>query len=130
MLRKRCRASGGLSIGVMSEIKTVPRIESFKRALSFVENPLPVINMAIKKYGDTYYTRIIGGRKIVMTIEPHVAKHILQKRNKNYVKSELQTESLGKYVGPNTASFNLKAKGHIILKGKEAPVALLAVEPN
>ena len=99
MLMKRCCASSCSSIGVMSEIKTVPRIESFKRALSFVENPLPVINMAIQKYGDTYYTRIIGGRKIVMTIEPHLAKHILQKRNKNYVKSELQTESLGKYVG-------------------------------
>ncbi|NND34516.1 MAG: cytochrome P450, partial [Saprospiraceae bacterium] len=83
----------------MTEIKTVPRLESFKRALSFVENPLPVIDAALKTYGNTYYTRIIGGRKIVMTIEPVVAQHILQKNNKNYIKSELQTEALGKYVG-------------------------------
>lgn len=83
----------------MTTIKTVPRLESYKRALSFVENPLPVINEAIRKYGDTYYTRIIGGRKIIMTIEPSVAQHILQRNNKNYIKSELQTEALGQYVG-------------------------------
>ena len=83
----------------MSEIKTVPRIESYKRAFSFVENPLPVIDEAIKKYGKTYYTRIIGGRKIVMSVEPHIAQHVLQKHNKKYEKSEIQTDALGKYVG-------------------------------
>ena len=83
----------------MADIKTVPRLESFLRAFSFVENPLPVIVEAVRKYGQTYYTKIFGGRKIVMSVEPHVAHHILQKRNKNYPKSELQTESLGKFVG-------------------------------
>lgn len=83
----------------MADIKTVPRLESFLRAFSFVENPLPVIDEAVRKYGQTYYTKIFGGRKIVMSVEPHVAQHILQKRNKNYPKSELQTESLGKFVG-------------------------------
>ena len=80
-------------------IQTVPRIESFKRAFNFVENPIPVVDHAIRMYGDTYYTRIIGGRKIIMSIEPEIAKHVLQKGNKKYEKSELQTDALGKYVG-------------------------------
>ena len=83
----------------MRVVKTVPRWESFKRALSFVANPIPVIDEAIAKYGETYYTRIIGGVKIIMSREPKIAQHILQKGNKKYQKSELQTESLGKYVG-------------------------------
>ena len=83
----------------MTEIKTVPRIESFKRAFSFVENPIPVIDQAIETYGKTYYTRIIGGRKIVMTVEPKIAQHVLQKHNKKYEKSEIQTDALGRYVG-------------------------------
>ncbi len=81
------------------KIKTVPRIESLKRAFNFVENPIPVVDHALKTYGDTYYTRIIGGRKIVMSIEPGFAQHVLQKGNKKYEKSELQTDALGKYVG-------------------------------
>lgn len=83
----------------MRVVKTVPRWESFKRALSFVANPIPVIDEAIAKYGETYYTRIIGGVKIIMSREPIIAQHVLQKGNKKYQKSELQTESLGKYVG-------------------------------
>lgn len=83
----------------MREIKTVPRIESFKRAFSFVENPIPVIDEAIKTYGSTYYTRIIGGRKIVISVEPQFAQHVLQKHNKKYAKSEMQTDALGRYVG-------------------------------
>ena len=83
----------------MPEIKSVPWIQSLKGALNFVENPVPVIDDAIQKYGETYYTRIIGGRKIVMSIDPRLAQHVLQKNNRNYEKSELQTEALGKYVG-------------------------------
>lgn len=83
----------------MIEAKTVPRIESIKGVLKFVENPIPVINDALKTYGSTYYTRIVGGRKLIMTVDPMVTQHVLQKNNKNYEKSEIQTESLGKYVG-------------------------------
>ena len=80
-------------------IQTVPRWESITRAFKFVENPIPVIDDAIQAYGETYYTRIIGGQKIVMSREPVFAQHVLQKGNKKYQKSKLQTDSLGKYVG-------------------------------
>ncbi len=83
----------------MTKINTVPRLESYKGVVNFVKNPMPVIDTAINKYGQTYYTRIVGGRKLVMTIDPNVAQHVLQKNNKNYIKSELQTESLGRYIG-------------------------------
>lgn len=92
----------------MSErvVNTVPWIETLKGAFRFVENPIPVIDEAISTYGDTYMTRIIGGRRIVMSREPVFAQHVLQKGNKKYQKSELQTDALGKYVGVGLLTAN------------------------
>ena len=88
------------------QVQTVPWLESIKGVFKFVENPIPVINDAMSKYGATYYTRIVGGRKIVMTSDPDVIQHVLQKNHKNYSKSELQTDSLGRYIGNGLLTAN------------------------
>ena len=88
------------------QVHTVPWLESIKGVFKFVENPIPVINDAMSKYGATYYTRIVGGRKIVMTSDPDVIQHVLQKNHKNYSKSELQTDSLGRYIGNGLLTAN------------------------
>lgn len=85
---------------------TVPWLQSLAGVVKFVKNPLPVIDDAVNSYGPTYYTRIVGGRKIVMTLDPDVVQHVLQKNNKNYAKSELQTESFGKYIGNGLLTAN------------------------
>lgn len=90
----------------MTRIKTVPRIETYKGALKFIQNPIPVVDDALLKYGKTYVTRIIGGRRLIMTTEPHVVQHVLQKNHTNYIKSEIQTESLGRYVGKGLLTVN------------------------
>jgi len=53
----------------------------------------------LKKYGPTYTFHIGGVKKGVATIEPAVIQHILQKNNRNYRKSNIQTGVLKKYVG-------------------------------
>ena len=60
----------------------------------------------MERFGSTYYTRLVGGRKIIMSAEPEVARHVLQKNHRNYEKSELQTESLGQYVGQGLLTSN------------------------
>ncbi|MFT6810270.1 MAG: cytochrome P450 [Saprospiraceae bacterium] len=87
-------------------IPTVPLIETFRGALKFVKNPLPVINEALKRYGSTYITRIIGGQRLIMSIDPEIVKHVLQTNHKNYIKSKIQTESLGQYVGQGLLTVN------------------------
>ena len=94
------------SDSALSNIQTVPWIETLRGLFKFVENPIPVINNAMERLGTTYYTRLIGGRKIIMSSDPVVAKHVLQKNHKNYEKSELQTESLGQYVGQGLLTSN------------------------
>ena len=88
------------------EVKTVPRMKTIMGAVSFIENPLPVINDAIETYGPTYITRIISGKKLIMTIDPEVIQHILQKNHRNYRKSDIQTVSLGKYIGNGLLTSN------------------------
>jgi cytochrome P450 len=41
-----------------------------------------------------------------MTIDPDVVQHVLQKNNKNYEKSKLQTESFGQYIGHGLLTAN------------------------
>lgn len=87
-------------------VQTVPWLQSLLGVFKFVENPLPVIDDALSEFGITYYTRIVGGRKIIMTTDPDVIQHVLQKNNKNYSKSELQTDSLGRYIGNGLLTAN------------------------
>lgn len=88
------------------KVNTVPWIETIKGVFQFVENPIPVIAGALNEYGPTYYTRIVNGKKLVMTVDPDVIQHVLQKNNKNYKKSEIQTKSLGKYIGNGLLTTN------------------------
>ncbi|MDH3650542.1 MAG: cytochrome P450 [Saprospiraceae bacterium] len=78
----------------------VPRWISIKRALKFALNPIPILDQNIREYGDTY-TFHIGGffRKGIVTIDPEVIQHVLQKNHRNYVKSNIQTKILARYLG-------------------------------
>jgi len=88
------------------EVRTVPRMRTVMGAVKFVQNPLPIINDAIKTYGPTYVTHIISGKKLIMTVDPEVIQHVLQKNHRNYKKSDIQTESLGKYIGNGLLTSN------------------------
>ena len=88
------------------EVKSVPRLKTLMGVVNFVDNPIPVITDAIEEYGPTYITRIVNGAKLIMTIDPEVIQHVLQKNHKNYKKSAIQTESLGKYIGNGLLTSN------------------------
>ncbi len=84
----------------MKNIPTVPRIKSLMSALRFVKNPIPVINEQIDVYGPNYYFYLGGvAQRGLLSADPEVAQHVLQKNHKNYRKSNIQTDFLGQYVG-------------------------------
>ncbi len=85
---------------------TVPFLKVLTGVFRFVENPIPIINDALEQYGSTYYTRIVGGRRVIMTVDPDVVQHVLQKNHRNYYKSELQSKSLGRYIGNGLLTSN------------------------
>ena len=78
---------------------SVPRWKSIIRAVRFVANPIGILQENTRRYGRTYFFHIGGIQKGIMTTDPSVIKHILQKNHRNYKKSDIQTRVLGRFVG-------------------------------
>lgn len=90
----------------MNKIPTIPRYKSILNIFKFLKNPIPIIDQAMQEYGDTYRTYIGAGTKSIMTTDPDIIQHVLQKNHKNYFKSKIQTDTLGKYVGKGLLTSN------------------------
>jgi len=88
------------------EIKTIPRLKVILGLFRFLKNPIPLIDEALIEYGDTYITYLGATTKSFMSVDPDFTQHILQKNNKNYHKSKLQTKAVGKYVGQGLLTTN------------------------
>ncbi len=76
----------------------VPRWQSLRRSVALAGNPLPELNAVLEKYGDTLELFIGGFVKSVLTRDPGLTQHILQKNHRNYAKSSF-TRGFSRYVG-------------------------------
>ncbi len=81
------------------QVPSIPRWRTLINAARFVANPAIVLGEYIREYGPTFYIYIGGMKKGIVTIEPHVIQHVLQKNNRNYRKSSIQVERLGHFLG-------------------------------
>lgn len=75
------------------------RFKSLIHANQFIKNPFPILDEAIGRLGQTYTFYMGGMQKAILTAEPDVTRHILQKNHRTYEKSALVTDILAKYVG-------------------------------
>lgn len=80
-------------------IPTVPRYKTIVNLLKFLDNPIPIIEETIDTYGPTYQVYLGGAFRNIMTTDPDLIQHIMQKNNRNYHKSDLTKKRLGKYLG-------------------------------
>ncbi|MEM6966354.1 MAG: cytochrome P450 [Bacteroidota bacterium] len=80
-------------------IPEIPIWKMVKNARNFVKNPIPILSSFIEENGDTFAMRVGGYRKAIFTINPKIAQYVLQKNNRNYRKSEIQTKVLRQYAG-------------------------------
>lgn len=94
------------SIERIKGIVTVSQIEVFKNRKRILSNPLPFHNENFEKYGDTFKVNLGGKRRIIFTRDADIILHILQKNQKNYHKSDLQTKDLAKYIGQGLLTSN------------------------
>jgi len=82
------------------EVHTVSRWKTIINIFKFLDNPIPLIDDTIKAVGHPSYRVHLGGiNRSLMTQDPQVIQHVLQKNHKNYHKSKIQTEGLAKYAG-------------------------------
>ncbi len=83
----------------MRVLKTVSQVEVFKNRKRILANPLPFHSENFKKYGDTFRVKVGPGNAIVFTRDPEIVQQVLQKQQKKFKKSPLQTRDLAKYIG-------------------------------
>lgn len=96
----------------MSENKkyTYPKQLSIVRFLakaeSFRKNPIPFHTKYFNELGDTFSLRIGKTKYVILSRDNEVAEFILQKNQKKYQKSKLQTQFLSKYLGKGLLTVN------------------------
>jgi cytochrome P450 len=81
------------------EIPTVPLIRFLKHSLEILKNPLPFHRKNFNEKGNIFRLKIGFNTEVFFIRDTEFAQYVLQKNQKNYVKSKIQTEDLVKYVG-------------------------------
>jgi len=90
----------------MNKIPTISRYEVLKNRKEILKNPLPFHAKYFQEHGHTFRINLGKKNTWVFTRNPETIKYILQKNHKNYQKSVLQTDDLGKYVGRGLLTSN------------------------
>ncbi len=80
-------------------IPIVPLNRFFKHSLEILKNPLPFHHKNFEEQGDIFRLKIGFNNSVVFIRDAAFAQYVLQKNQKNYTKSKIQTVDLVKYVG-------------------------------
>lgn len=83
----------------MKKIPEVSLLKFIKHSLEILKNPLPFHNKNFEALGDIFKLNVGFNSKIYFCRDAGFAQYVLQKNQKNYTKSKIQTEDLVKYVG-------------------------------
>ncbi|RAR48145.1 cytochrome P450 [Flavobacterium lacus] len=86
----------------MSLPSSIPEVSFFKflnHANNILKNPLPFHAKNFKNLGDIFRLNIGFGKSVLFCRDAGLLQHALQKNQKNYTKSYIQTKDLAKYVG-------------------------------
>ncbi len=86
----------------MAEEKEIPEVSLarfLKHSLDILKNPLPFHSANFERLGDTFKLNISFTDSVTFSRDSGLLQHVLQKNQRNYTKTTIQTEDLAKYVG-------------------------------
>jgi len=86
----------------MSASRSIPEVSFFKflnHANNILKNPLPFHAHNFKNLGDIFRLKVGFGKSVIFCRDAGLLQHVLQKNQKNYTKSYIQTKDLARYVG-------------------------------
>lgn len=75
-------------------------------AESIRKNPIPFHKKYFDQFGDNFSLQIGKNKHVILSRDNEVAEYILQKNQKNFQKSELQTKFISKYLGKGLLTAN------------------------
>lgn len=86
----------------MEDSNSIPEVSLFhfiKHSFQILKNPLPFHKSNFEKHGGLFKLKIGFNKYIYFCRDAELAEYVLQKNNRNYTKSKIQTQDLAKYVG-------------------------------
>lgn len=86
----------------MSASTAIPQVSFFRflqHAKAILKNPLPFHSENFNRLGDVFRLNIGLGKSVLFCRDAGLLQHALQKNQKNYTKSYIQTKDLAKYIG-------------------------------
>ena len=84
---------------MQEKIPAVSVLTFLANAGKILKNPLPFHHHNFKTKGDTFALNLGFGSRAIFSRDPGLARYTLQKNQRNYTKSPIQTKDLAKYVG-------------------------------
>ena len=81
------------------QIPVVSLPKFIKHSLTILRNPLPFHKANFLLHGDSFRLQIGFGKSVIFTRDADLLSYVLQKNQKNYTKSPIQTVDLAKYIG-------------------------------
>jgi cytochrome P450 len=80
-------------------------IQSLWRTYKQVKDPIGTMEESMKKFGGTYAVNL-GSRRLIATQDPGFIDYVLRANHKNYYKSPILTEQLGRFLGNGLLTSN------------------------
>ena len=99
MLRLRSAGLKNKDLTKKNNIPEVSLLKFLKHSANILKNPLPFHHDNFETKGDTFRLNIGFNKSVIFSRDAGLVEYVLQKNQKNYVKSEIQTKDLVKYVG-------------------------------
>jgi cytochrome P450 len=80
-------------------------LESFARTYKQVKDPIGSMEESMSRFNGTYAVNL-GTRRMIATQDPGFVEHVLKNNHKNYYKSPILTEQLGRFLGKGLLTSN------------------------
>lgn len=80
-------------------------LQSLVRTYKQIKNPIGTMEESMRRFEGTYAVNL-GSRRLIATQDPGFIDYVLRTNHKNYHKSAIQTEELGKFLGKGLLTVN------------------------
>lgn len=80
-------------------------LQSLVRTYKQVKNPIGTMEESMQRFNGMY-TVNLGSRRLIATQDPGLIDYVLRTNHKNYHKSAIQTEELGRFLGKGLLTVN------------------------
>jgi cytochrome P450 len=112
-------------------IPSVSRARACRESRRMIANPLAVFLDHSRRLGENYYYYFGGAKKVLVTCDPAVLRHVLKDDYENFHKSDIQVRRMGSFMGNGLLTSHgeyWRTQRRLIQQGFR-PTALAALAP-